>query len=134
MQKIKALFVVLIAKLTGLIKWAEALDGLSGAEKKTRVIEAALKWIDIPWVPDFADRAVLKPLLSMLIDWLMTKYNAAFGHDGISNVPETREHAEEMAAKAAVEIASARSGEEEQEIGGDTDERFNELLEKYAVK
>ena len=134
MQKIKTLFVALIAKLTELIKWAETLGGLSGQEKKSRVIEAVLKWIDIPWVPEFAERAVLKPLLSMLIDWLMTKYNAAFGHDGIANVPETKEHAEEMAAKAAVEIASARNGEEEQEAGGDVDERFNELLEKFAVK
>ena len=133
MQKIKALFVLLIAKLPALIKWAETLGDLSGAEKKQKVIDEILKWIALPWVPEFAERAVLKPLLSVLIDWLVSKYNAAFGHDGIADVPETKEHAEEMAAKAAVEIASPRSGEETQEAG-DTDERFNDLLEKYAVK
>jgi hypothetical protein len=130
----------IMAKALVLIKFAETLAGKTGPEKRAIVVAGLCKAINIPFMPDWMEGLLEPPAYGFIIDWAVGFWNRVTGHN-LDLIPESEEVTEKLTEAVKIELKAAALGvlsgkpDDGLEPAGDTvDEKFNSLLEKYAVK
>jgi len=63
---------------------AHEIGGLDGATRKEMVIDAVNALIDIPLLPEWAEKKVFEAVLGMLIDQIVALLNRKIGHDWLA--------------------------------------------------
>jgi hypothetical protein len=93
---------------------AQEIGGLDGATRKEMVIDAVNALIDIPLLPEWAEKKVFEGVLGLLIDQVVALLNRKIGHDWFAQTRAVIES--EAKAQAAEPNPSGMQITHEQEL------------------
>jgi hypothetical protein len=121
------------AKAQELIKLAEGMKDLNGAEKKAYVVKMMCGAIDLPLVPEWIEGLFEPALYGFVVDTAVRLWNEATGHR-LEKIPDSDpDAADAMAEAVQAELAVAALGKPAAgapEISA----KFDALLAKYSRK